>query len=65
MESSQSYWYVGYFVLGPLDLYKLVKEIGKFITNIQMLGTDLGKTFENNMESTLQLEELRNQQGTT
>ena len=52
-------------MLGPLDLYKLVKEIGKFITNIQMLGTDLGKTFENNMESTLQLEELRNQQGTT
>jgi Sec-independent protein translocase protein TatA len=53
---------VGYFVLGPSDLYKLVKEIGKFITNIRTLGTDLSTTFENNMESTLQLEELRKAQ---
>ena len=53
---------VGYFVLGPSDLYKLVKEIGKFIQNIRTLGTDLSTTFENNMESTLQLDELRKAQ---
>jgi hypothetical protein len=49
-------------VLGPSDLYKLVKEIGKFIQNIRTLGTDLSTTFENNMESSLQLEELRKAQ---
>jgi Sec-independent protein translocase protein TatA len=53
---------VGYFVLGPSDLYKLVKEVGKFIQNIRTLGTDLSTTFENNMESTLQLNELRKAQ---
>jgi len=53
---------VGYFVLGPSDLYKLVKEIGKFIQNARTLGTDLTTTFESNMESQLQLEELRKAQ---
>jgi Sec-independent protein translocase protein TatA len=53
---------VGYFVLGPSDLYKLVKEIGKFLQNIRTLGSDLSTTFENNMESSLQLEELRKAQ---
>lgn len=53
---------MGYFVLGPSDLYKLVKEIGKFVQNIQALGTDLSTTLESNMESTLQLEELRKAQ---
>jgi len=53
---------VGYFVLGPSDLYKLVKEIGKFIQNIRTLGTDLSTTLENNMESSLQLDELRKAQ---
>ncbi|KAL7568879.1 hypothetical protein ACA910_015529 [Epithemia clementina (nom. ined.)] len=53
---------VGYFVLGPSDLYKLVKEIGKFIQNIRTLGTDLTTSFENNMESQLQLQELRKAQ---
>ena len=53
---------VGYFVLGPSDLYKLVKEIGKFVQNIRTLGTDLSTTLENNMESSLQLDELRKAQ---
>jgi ribosomal protein L12E/L44/L45/RPP1/RPP2 len=53
---------VGYFVLGPSDLYKLTKEIGKFIQNIQTLGTDLSTTLETNMESQLQLEDLRKAQ---
>jgi Sec-independent protein translocase protein TatA len=49
-------------VLGPSDLYKLTKEIGKFIQNVRTLGSDLSTTFESNMESSLQLEELRKAQ---
>jgi Sec-independent protein translocase protein TatA len=48
--------------LGPSDLYKLTKEIGKFIQNIQTLGSDLSTTLETNMESQLQLEDLRKAQ---
>ena len=39
-----------------------MKEIGKFLQNIRTLGTDLSTTFENNMESSLQLDELRKAQ---
>jgi Sec-independent protein translocase protein TatA len=53
---------VGYFVLGPSDLYKLVKEIGKFIQNIRTLGTEATKTFENSMESQFELQEIRKAQ---
>lgn len=53
---------VGYFILGPSDLYKIVKEVGKFIQNARTLSSDLSKTFENNMESQLQLEEIRKAQ---
>ena len=53
---------VGYFILGPSDLYKVVKAIGQGITNLRQLGSDVTKTFENNMESQLQLEELRKAQ---
>ena len=49
-------------MLGPSDLYKLVKEIGKFIQNIRTFSSDLTTTFENNMESQLQLEEIRKAQ---
>jgi Sec-independent protein translocase protein TatA len=53
---------VGYFVLGPSDLYKLVKEIGKFIQNVRTLGSEATKTFENSMESQLELKEIRKAQ---
>ncbi len=49
-------------MLGPSDLYKLTKEIGKFVQNIRSLGSDLTKTVENNLESQLQLDELRKAQ---
>jgi hypothetical protein len=39
-----------------------VKEIGKFIQNVRTMGTDLTTSFENNMESQLQLNELRKAQ---
>lgn len=50
---------IGYFVLGPSDLYKLVKEIGKTIQNFQSFATEATASLENNMESQLQLEEIR------
>lgn len=53
---------VGYFVLGPSDLFKLVKEVGKFIQNIRTLGTEATKTFESTMENQLELTELRKAQ---
>ncbi|KAL7524357.1 hypothetical protein ACHAXR_001580 [Thalassiosira sp. AJA248-18] len=53
---------VGYFVLGPSDLYKLVKEIGKFIQNFRTLGAEAAKTFEGTMENQLELTELRKAQ---
>lgn len=49
-------------MLGPSDLYKLVKEIGKFIQNFQTFATEATATLENNMESQLQLEEIRKAQ---
>jgi len=53
---------VGYFVLGPSDLYKLTKEIGKFVQNIRSLSTEASKSFETSMESQLELDELRKAQ---
>jgi len=53
---------VGYFVLGPSDLYKLVKEIGKFIQNFRTLGAEAAKSFEGTMENQLELTELRKAQ---
>lgn len=53
---------VGYFVLGPSDLYKLVKEIGKFIQNFRTLGAEAATAFEGTMENQLELTELRKAQ---
>lgn len=53
---------VGYFVLGPTELFKLTKEIGKFIQNIRTLGSEATKSFESTMENQLELQELRKAQ---
>jgi len=53
---------VGYFVLGPSDLYRLTKDIGKFVNNLRTLGNEASKTFEDSMENQLELEELRKAQ---
>lgn len=53
---------MGYFVLGPSDLYKLTKEIGKFVQNFRTFTTEATASLENNFESQLQLEEIRKAQ---
>jgi len=53
---------VGYFVLGPSELYKLTKEIGKFIQNFRTLSSEASKSFESTMENQLELDELRKAQ---
>ena len=50
---------VGYFILGPTELYKLTKEVGKTIQNFRSLSTEASKTFESTMENQLELDELR------
>mmetsp|Transcript_43777 Transcript_43777/g.105590 ORF Transcript_43777/g.105590 Transcript_43777/m.105590 type:complete len:394 (-) Transcript_43777:103-1284(-) len=53
---------VGYFVLGPSDLYKVTKEIGKFVQNFRTFSADATATLETNLESQLQLDEIRKAQ---
>ncbi len=53
---------VGYFVLGPTELFKLTKEIGKFIQNFRTLGAEATKSFESTMENQVELQELRKAQ---
>lgn len=49
-------------MLGPSDLYKLTKEIGKFVQNFRTFTAEATSTIENNLESQLQLEEIRKAQ---
>jgi Sec-independent protein translocase protein TatA len=53
---------VGYFVLGPSDLFKLTKEVGKFVQNVQSFATEATATLETSMEDQLQLEDIRKAQ---
>ena len=53
---------MGYFVLGPSDLYKLVKEVGKTVQNVRTFTTEATASLENNFEANLQLEEIRKAQ---
>ena len=48
--------------MGPSDLYKLAKEVGKFLQNLQTFSTQATAQIENNLESNLQLEEIRKAQ---
>jgi len=53
---------VGYYVLGPSDLYKVTKEIGKFVQNVQSFSAQATATFEDSMEDQFQLDEIRKAQ---
>lgn len=53
---------VGYFILGPSDLYKVVKEVGKLFQSFKTLSTEATKNFEESMENTVALDEIRTAQ---
>lgn len=53
---------VGYFILGPQDLYKLVKEIGKTFNTLKTFSADATKQFEETMEDTIQMEDFKKAQ---
>ena len=53
---------VGYFVLGPQDLYKLVKEIGKTLNTFREASAEATKQFNDSIESTIEIDELRKTQ---
>ena len=53
---------VGYFVLGPTELFKLTKEIGKLIQNFRTLSSEASKSFETTMEGQVEIQELRKAQ---
>ncbi|EWM20869.1 hypothetical protein Naga_100787g1, partial [Nannochloropsis gaditana] len=42
---------VGYFVLGPQDLYRVAKEVGQLLSNLQTAGSDAWKVFQEAMEA--------------
>ena len=48
--------------MGPSDLYKLTKEVGKFVQNVQTFSAEATSQIENNLEDNLQLEEIRKAQ---
>ena len=53
---------MGYFVLGPSDLYKLTKEIGKTYQHFRTFTTEATASLEKSLESNFQLEEIRKAQ---
>jgi len=54
---------VGYFVLGPEELYKIVKEIGKLVTSFKTLSADATKNFEDSMENQLEYRNCERRKG--
>jgi len=53
---------VGWLILGPAELYKLSKEIGKFVSNFRSVGDDLTAQWTDNMEGQMAVEEIRKAQ---
>eukprot|EP00639_Heterosigma_akashiwo_P035888 CAMPEP_0194725264 /NCGR_PEP_ID=MMETSP0296-20130528/25887_1 /TAXON_ID=39354 /ORGANISM="Heterosigma akashiwo, Strain CCMP2393" /LENGTH=263 /DNA_ID=CAMNT_0039629653 /DNA_START=82 /DNA_END=869 /DNA_ORIENTATION=+ len=49
---------VGYFLLGPEDLYKLTKEIGDVVGNFQELFKNTQKSITESLESSINLKEM-------
>ena len=50
---------LGYFLLGPTELYKVTKTIGTTISSLQSQWTETSKTFTDGLEEQVQIEELR------
>lgn len=53
---------VGYFLLGPTELFKITKQIGNLFSSIRTIATETSKNFESTMEDQLQLQEIRKAQ---
>jgi len=53
---------VGYFLLGPTELFKLTKEVGKLFNSAKTLATQATSTFESSMEDQLNIQEIRKAQ---
>lgn len=50
---------VGYFLLGPTELYRLAKEVGKLVTQLRTAATEASAQFSEAMESQLAISEIR------
>jgi len=50
---------VGYYVLGPTELFKVTKEVGKFIQQLREVFGAYTSQLEEKLEQDLQLEEMR------
>jgi len=49
---------VGYFLLGPTELYRLAKEVGKLVTQLRATATEASDAFSQSMESQLAINEI-------
>ena len=50
---------VGYFLLGPTELYRLAKEIGKLVKQLRQTATEASAAFSETMEQQLALSEIQ------
>jgi Sec-independent protein translocase protein TatA len=50
---------VGYFLLGPTELYRLAKEVGKLVTQLRQTATEASSAFSETMEQQLALSEIQ------
>jgi len=50
---------IGYFVLGPQELYKLTKEIGSFVTQFRESGAQATAALTESLEDDFQVNEIR------
>jgi len=49
---------VGYFLLGPTELYRLAKEVGKLVTQLRATATEASTAFSTTMEQQLAIGEI-------
>lgn len=56
---------VGYFVLGPTELYKLSKEVGKFVSNARRTIFESAAEWQSTMDSQFEIKEIKEFQDAT
>eukprot|EP00587_Corethron_hystrix_P009267 CAMPEP_0113328844 /NCGR_PEP_ID=MMETSP0010_2-20120614/20366_1 /TAXON_ID=216773 ORGANISM="Corethron hystrix, Strain 308" /NCGR_SAMPLE_ID=MMETSP0010_2 /ASSEMBLY_ACC=CAM_ASM_000155 /LENGTH=362 /DNA_ID=CAMNT_0000190459 /DNA_START=295 /DNA_END=1386 /DNA_ORIENTATION=+ /assembly_acc=CAM_ASM_000155 len=50
---------IGYFVLGPTELYKITKQIGKTVTEFRQTSAEATAAIQQNMDDSFQIDEIR------